>query len=182
MPRYPNFEPKGVIPACILPFHEDLSIDEASYRGHLRHTAAISGVSAITVNAHATEVASCSFEEQRRILDLTMDAIGDRVPVVNGVYADGSVRGRAACAHGARRRGLGPAGFPAQPVRSWANTRYGAWHISKRLPTQRDLPLIAFQYPLAGGQGYPMDTLLRLVERRAERARDQGLVQRGAAA
>ena len=90
MPRYPNFEPKGVIPACILPFHEDLSIDEAAYRNHLRHTAEVGGISAITVNAHATEVASCSVEEQRRILDLTMDAIGDRTPVVNGIYADGS--------------------------------------------------------------------------------------------
>src|SRR5215467_10488804 len=90
MPRFPNFEPKGVIPACILPFHEDLSIDEAAYRAHLIHTAEIRGMSAITVNAHATEVASCSFEEQRRILDITMDEIGDRVPVVNGVYADGS--------------------------------------------------------------------------------------------
>jgi 4-hydroxy-tetrahydrodipicolinate synthase len=27
-----------------------------------------------------------------------------------------------------------------------------------------DLPLILFQYPLAGGLGYPLDTLLRLVE------------------
>jgi 4-hydroxy-tetrahydrodipicolinate synthase len=27
------------------------------------------------------------------------------------------------------------------------------------------LPLIAFQYPLAGGQGYPMETLMRLVEK-----------------
>jgi 4-hydroxy-tetrahydrodipicolinate synthase len=27
-----------------------------------------------------------------------------------------------------------------------------------------DLPLIAFQYPLAGGQGYPLPTLLRMVE------------------
>ena len=61
MPRYSNFEPKGVIPACILPFRDDLSIDERSYRDHLRHTAAVRGVSAITVNAHATEVASCNF-------------------------------------------------------------------------------------------------------------------------
>ncbi|EUC14489.1 hypothetical protein PMI06_006702 [Burkholderia sp. BT03] len=59
MPRHPNFEPKGVIPACILPFHEDLKIDERAYRQHLRHTADVHGVSAITVNAHATEVASC---------------------------------------------------------------------------------------------------------------------------
>jgi 4-hydroxy-tetrahydrodipicolinate synthase len=90
MARHPNFEPKGVIPACILPFHEDLKIDERAYRQHLRHTADVHGVSAITVNAHATEVASCSFEEQRRVLDVTMDEIGDRTPVVSGVYADRS--------------------------------------------------------------------------------------------
>jgi len=32
MPRHSNFESKGVIPACILPLHDDLSIDEASCR------------------------------------------------------------------------------------------------------------------------------------------------------
>src|SRR5262245_57069719 len=34
----------------------------------------------------------------------------------------------------------------------------------KRIAEATDLPLIAFQYPLATGQGYPKDTLLRLVE------------------
>ena len=34
----------------------------------------------------------------------------------------------------------------------------------KRIADATDLPLIAFQYPLAGGQGYPKDTLLKLVE------------------
>jgi 4-hydroxy-tetrahydrodipicolinate synthase len=34
----------------------------------------------------------------------------------------------------------------------------------KRIADATDLPLIAFQYPLATGQGYPKDTLLRLVE------------------
>ena len=85
------YEPKGVIPACLLPLHPDLSIDETSYRKHLRDVAAVPGLSAITVNAHASEVASCTFEEQERILAITMDEVGDRVPVVNGVYADGSL-------------------------------------------------------------------------------------------
>ena len=34
----------------------------------------------------------------------------------------------------------------------------------KRIADATDLPLIAFQYPLATGQGYPKDTLLKLVE------------------
>jgi 4-hydroxy-tetrahydrodipicolinate synthase len=34
----------------------------------------------------------------------------------------------------------------------------------RRIADATDLPLIAFQYPLATGQGYPCDTLLRLVD------------------
>jgi 4-hydroxy-tetrahydrodipicolinate synthase len=164
MARHPNFEPKGVIPACILPFHEDLSIDEGAYRRHLRHTADISGVSAITVNAHATEVASCSFEEQRYILEMTMDEIGDRVPVVNGVYADGS----AEAARLARMAEDGGAScllvFPPNPFVLGQTPAMVLAHF-QAIADATGLPLIAFQYPLAGGQGYPMETLLQLVDR-----------------
>ena len=56
-----------------------------------RDVAAIEGLSAITINAHSTEVASCSFDEQRRVLDIAQDEIGGRLPIVNGVWADGSL-------------------------------------------------------------------------------------------
>ena len=164
MPRYPYFEPKGVIPACILPFHDDLSIDEEAYRQHLRHTAAVPGITAITVNAHATEVASCSFDEQRRILDVTMDEIGDRLPVVSGVYADGS----AEAARIARMADKGGASallvFPPNPFILGQTLAMVLAHFEAIADATR-LPLIAFQYPLAGGQGYSMATLVRLIER-----------------
>src|SRR5688500_17956564 len=83
------FVPAGVIPAVLLPFHEDLSIGEASYRSHLRDVAAVEGLSAITVNAHASEVASCTFDEQRRVLEVSKEEL--KLPIVNGVYADGSL-------------------------------------------------------------------------------------------
>src|SRR6267378_944597 len=90
MPSHP-YVPAGVIPAVLLPFHDDLSIDEASFRSHLRDVAATPGISAITINAHSTEVASCSFEEQRRVLAIAQDEIGGKLPIVNGVWADGSL-------------------------------------------------------------------------------------------
>ena len=90
MPRR-DYVPQGVIPAVLLPFHEDLSIDEAGYRAHLRDVASVDGVTAITTNAHASEVASCSFDEQRRVLELTREEIGARLPIVNGLYAEGSL-------------------------------------------------------------------------------------------
>ena len=90
MPRFQHDQPTGVIPACLLPFFEDYAIDAQGYRKHLLDVAAVDGISAVTVNAHASEAAACSDDEQARVLDLTMDAIGDRLPVVNGIYADGS--------------------------------------------------------------------------------------------
>jgi len=163
MSRQPHFEPKGVIPACILPFRDDLEIDEGAYRRHLRDVAAVAGVSAIAVNAHATEVASCSFDEQRRVLELTMDEIGDRVPIVNGIYADGSLE----AARIARMAAAGGAAallvFPPNPFTLGQTDAMVLAHF-QRIADATDLPLIAFQYPLAGGQGYPLERLLRLVD------------------
>ena len=65
MPRHSNYVPSGVIPAVLLPFQEDLTIDEASWRRHVREVGATPGISALTINAHSTEVASCTIDEQR---------------------------------------------------------------------------------------------------------------------
>src|SRR6202521_4872910 len=91
MPRHKTYVPHGVIPAVILPFHDDLSIDEPNFRKHLRDVTAAEGLSAITINAHSTEVASCTFDEQKRVLAITQDEIGRRLPIVHGVYAEGSL-------------------------------------------------------------------------------------------
>ncbi|MGC1237063.1 MAG: dihydrodipicolinate synthase family protein, partial [Xanthobacteraceae bacterium] len=80
MPRHAHYAPHGVIPAVLLPFADDLTIDDKSFRKHLTDVAAAEGLSAVTVNAHSTEVASCSFDEQRRVLEIAQDEIGGRLP------------------------------------------------------------------------------------------------------
>ncbi len=157
------YMPAGVIPAVLLPFHEDLSIDEASYRAHLRDVAAVEGLSAVTTNAHASEVASCTFEEQRRVLAITMDEIGERLPVVNGVYADGSLEAariaKMADSSGASALLVFPPG-----ITTFGQRPEMAVEHFRRIADATDLPLILFQYPLAGGQGYPMATLMKILE------------------
>src|SRR2546423_549475 len=91
MARDTKWIPQGVIPAVLLPFHEYLSIDEPSFRAHVSDVAAVEGLSAVTLNAHSTEVASCRFDEQKRVLAIAKDEIGDRLPIVHGVYAEGSL-------------------------------------------------------------------------------------------
>lgn len=163
MPRHPNYIPHGVIPAVLLPFENDLSIDEASFRKHLRDVAAVEGLSAITLNAHSTEVASCTFEEQRRVLDIAQDEIGAKLPIVNGIWADGSVE----AARIARMAAQGGASallvFPPAPFTMGQNAAMALAHF-KRIADATDLPLIVFQYALSTGQGYPKDTLLKLCE------------------
>jgi 4-hydroxy-tetrahydrodipicolinate synthase len=165
MPRFKDFEPKGVIPACLLPLHDDFKIDEAGYRKHLRDVAAVDGVNALTVNAHASEVHACTLEEQERVLALTMDEVGDRLPVVNGVYADGS-HVAARIAKVAERRGASCLlVFPPNSMAMGGQLRpeMALVHFGT-IAEATDLPIILFQYPLATGLGYPFETLLRLVD------------------
>ena len=91
MKRIRDYVPSGVIPAVVLPFHHDLSIDEKAFRAHLQDVVSVDGVFAITINAHSTEVASCTFEEQRRVLEIAQGEVGATKPLVNGVYAEGSL-------------------------------------------------------------------------------------------
>ncbi|HWL72608.1 MAG TPA: dihydrodipicolinate synthase family protein, partial [Burkholderiaceae bacterium] len=163
MSRHSNYIPHGVIPAVLLPFNPDLAIDEDVFRNHLRDVAATDGLSAITVNAHSTEVGSCTFEEQRRVLAIAQDEIGDQLPIINGVWADGSLE----AARIARMATEGGASallvFPPGPFTLGQSAEMALAHF-KRIADATDLPLIAFQYPLATGQGYPKETLLRLCE------------------
>ena len=43
--------------------------------------ARVPGVTAVTVNGHASEIHACSFEEQDEILVASMEEVGDRVPL-----------------------------------------------------------------------------------------------------
>jgi 4-hydroxy-tetrahydrodipicolinate synthase len=161
MPRHATYFPHGVIPAVLLPFHDDLSIDEASFRAHLRDVAATPGITAVTINAHSTEVASCTFEEQRRVLAITQDEIGGHLPIINGVWADGSLEA-ARIAHMATEGGASALlVFPPAPFTLQQSPEMAVAHF-KRIADASDLPIIVFQYPLATGQGYPRDTLLKM--------------------
>jgi 4-hydroxy-tetrahydrodipicolinate synthase len=163
MPRHATYLPHGVIPAILLPFLDDLSIDEASFRAHVRDVGSTEGISALTINAHSTEVASCSFDEQRRVLDIAQDEIGGRLPLVHGVWADGSIEAARIAKMAADGGASALLVFPPAPFTMGQNPAMVLAHF-RRIADTTDLPLIAFQYPLATGQGYPKDTLLRLCD------------------
>src|SRR5436190_3317023 len=165
MTRFKDWLPQGVIPAVLLPFRADFSIDEAAYRRHLRDLLAVDGITALTVNGHSSELHACTLDEQREVLRITMEEVGDRLPIVAGVYADGSLEAtriaRIAEAGGAAALLV----FPPQSMSMGGQSRpeMPLLHFST-IAAATSLPLICFNYTLAGGLGYPHETLLRLVE------------------
>jgi len=163
MPRHKSYVPHGVIPAVLLPFENDLSIDEQSFRKHVREVAAVEGLSAITINAHSTEVGSCSLDEQRRVLDIAQDEIGAKLPIINGIWTDGSLEAARVARMATQRGASALLVFPPAPLTLGQSPQMALAHF-KHIADATDLPLIVFQYPLATGQGYPKDTLLKLCE------------------
>jgi 4-hydroxy-tetrahydrodipicolinate synthase len=165
MTRFKDWQPRGVIPAVLLPFRSDFTIDEAAYRGHLRDVASAGGIAALTVNGHSSEVHACTLDEQREVLRITMEEVGDRLPIVAGIYADGSLE----AARIARQAEAGGAAallvFPPQSMSMGGQLRpeMALAHFAT-IAAATGLPLICFNYPLAGGLGYPHETLLKLAD------------------
>jgi 4-hydroxy-tetrahydrodipicolinate synthase len=154
---------QGCMPANLLPFTVDLEIDEPAYRSHLRWLADAPGVTGIVANGHAAEVSSLTREERRHALAIALDEVAGKVPVVAGVYSDGT---REAIELARDARAAGAAGLLVFPPTLFM---WGAQlkpdmvlrHFSE-LADGVDLPLIVFEYPPASGIGYSPETLAAL--------------------
>jgi len=164
MARFKDYVPHGVIPATLAAFDADYNFDWVQTRKHLAFAADVDGVTAVTVNGHASEVHACTLDEQTRMMDESADEVGDRLPLICGVYADGSHIAadiaRMAEAHGASAllcfppASMGMGGIQRRP-------EMGVAHM-KMIADATDLPMIVFQYQ--NELAYPLDTLIRICE------------------
>ncbi|MQT92806.1 dihydrodipicolinate synthase family protein [Pseudomonas helleri] len=160
-----NFLNGGHIPACLLPFNDDLSIDEVSLRAHLSDVASVDGVVAITVNGHASEVASCSFEEQQRVLQIAVDEIGIQTPVVNGLYTESGLQAMKIAKMSRESGAQAMLVFPPGVI-SIGQRPEMLLDFFKRIEDSSDgLPIILYQFPVKSNLAYPLSTLMELVEK-----------------
>ena len=165
MSHYKKFKLEGVIPATLLAFDKDFQINEKASRKHIKECALTDGISAITVNGHSSEIHACNFEEQKRILSFSLEEVGDFIPVINGVYADGSIEAAKIARMSDTTGASALLCFPPQSMAMGGHLRPEmALEHFKRIADATDLPLICFNYPSAGNLTYPFDTLLKLFE------------------
>ena len=165
MSHYKKFKLEGVIPATLLAFDKDFQINEKASRKHIKECALTDGISAITVNGHSSEIHACNFEEQKRILSFSLEEVGDFIPVINGVYADGSIEAAKIAKMSDTTGASALLCFPPQSMAMGGHLRPEmALEHFKRIADATDLPLICFTYPSVGNLTYPFDTLLKLFE------------------
>lgn len=152
----------GIMPANILPFKADLSVDEPAYRAHLRWLADTPGVTGIVVNGHAAEVASLSRDERKRTLAIALGEIAGACPIVAGVYTDGTAEAVELARDAQAAGAAGVLLFPPTLFMWGAQAKPDMVLKHYQEVASVGVPIIAFQYPPASGIGYAPETLARL--------------------
>jgi 4-hydroxy-tetrahydrodipicolinate synthase len=79
------------------------------------------------------------------------------------VYAEGSLEAARIAKMAAEGGAAALLVFPPGPFTMGQRPEMAVEHF-RRVAGASELPIIAFQYPLAGGQGYPLATLLEIIE------------------
>jgi 4-hydroxy-tetrahydrodipicolinate synthase len=154
---------RGVIPAHLLPFDADLEIDQPNLRRHLRALLDVDGVSGITTNGHAAEVSTLTADEQRLVLEIAMEEAAGKVPVISGVYADGSAKAARIASEMEAAGADALLVFPSQVFNFGGERRPEvAFAHFATIAKATSLPIIAFIYPVASGLNIGTDALLRI--------------------
>ena len=79
----------GVIPAITTPFNADLSVDDGFLAKHARWLVDNGSVGLVPIGSLG-ESATLNAAEKRKVLEICVRAVGDRVPVIPGIAALGT--------------------------------------------------------------------------------------------
>jgi 4-hydroxy-tetrahydrodipicolinate synthase len=133
----------GSIPALVTPFDADGGLDEGAYRAFLDWQIA-EGSSALVPCGTTGESATLSFDEHYRVIDLTLEVAGGRVPVIAGC---GSNDTATAVRHMAFAKAAGAAA--ALVVAPYYNrpSQDGIYAHYAHLADKCDLPIILYNVP-----------------------------------
>ncbi len=156
---------KKVLPAANLPMFPDFSIDEESYRKHLRWLMTFD-IGGLVISGHAGELESLTPKEKMRVAEIARSEIPGHLPMVVGVTGL-STRELIECAGNAKAAGAD--GLLVMPIPHFA---FGAVDrpelivpCFEALAEAVDLPMIVFRYGARTGLMYSVEVLLKIAEK-----------------
>lgn len=159
-----QFQPHGVMPAALMPFTADYRVDDKAYQSHIRDLAGVHGVTAVTINGHAAEVHTMSFEEQTHALKLSVDA-APATPIICGVYTESTLEARRIASMAEAGGAACLLAFPPNVLMFRGEDRPELFvDYYRSLADASGLPIILFQFPKWTGLQLSLKTLIRICE------------------
>lgn len=158
---------RGLIPATVTPFDDELRVDMGDLERHLDQTMAADGVRGIVVNAHIGEVLNLSQAECETVIKTALQVRrpGQQVfAAVEGRTVDELVRmGMSASEAGADGLLVLPP-LDVRPYRRLFRHVPSVMYFMEALDRAVGLPMIIHQYPDFTGAAYSHDVLDQVIE------------------
>ncbi len=136
------FQPRGVLPALVTPFTADEAVDEAGLRALVRHV--LPHVDGVVPCGTTGEFIYLTADEQRRIIEIVVDEVAGRVPVVAGTGAP-STRQAVQLARAAQKAGAS-ACLVVTPYFLHASDK-GIYQHFYEVARAVDIPIILYNIP-----------------------------------
>ena len=157
-----NIDFKGLFPATVLPMTLDARIDEPSLRHYMRHVAKTT-IHGVAINVDTGEAPHLSHEERTRVIEIVVDEIGDRLPVIAGLPAQFTAQ---AVAYGRDYKSAGASALLVFPISAYQGAPLDPELVVRYHAAVGDgvgLPLVLFNLLAAlGGVLLPAEILERL--------------------
>ena len=147
---------KGVIPAVISVFDKDENLDEQGTREFLRYLMSMD-IGGLYVTGSTGETWLMTAEERMRQVELVMEEVGDKVPVVVHV---GAMSTREAVKLAKHAEQFGAAGVSSVPPFYFKYNADQIFNYYKDVAEATSLPMIVYNIPLAGMM--TVDQIIRL--------------------
>ena len=147
---------KGVIPAVISVFDKDENLDEAGTRAFIRHLLSYP-IGGLYLTGSTGEAFLMTPEERKRQVEIVMDEVGDKVPVVVHV---GAMSTRTSIELAKHAEEHGAAGVSSVPPFYFKSNEEQIIGYYRDIAQSTSLPMIVYNIPLAGMMS--VETIVKL--------------------
>ncbi|MGQ9713973.1 MAG: 4-hydroxy-tetrahydrodipicolinate synthase [Anaerolineae bacterium] len=140
--EYRGFRPRGVNPALVTPFGKDEEVDEFALRRLVR--AVLPFVDGLVPNGTTGEFTSLTVEERQRVLEVVLDEVRGRRPVIAGTGAASTQEAIALARHA---EAAGAAAILVVTPYFLHPADKGVYQHFHEVATSVDLPVILYNIP-----------------------------------
>jgi 4-hydroxy-tetrahydrodipicolinate synthase len=156
---------RGLVPATLLPLTEDHGIDERALRAYIRWLLSYDGLKALAVNMDTGEGPHLSRDEKRRVLDIYVEEVAGRLPVLAGIGARYTAEAVELTRDAERAGADGTVVFPIPAFAGEPLPPDVPYEYHRAIAEAAPLPMVLFQLqPSLAGVLFSRETLLRLIE------------------